>query len=75
MPQPKCRFCSVSSTKQSVRGEFVYGGNEEHKFWNCEKCDLVYLWPVPSVEEDEKFYMGKFEKYMEKKIGKRSRLE
>ena len=70
MTQPKCRFCKAPSKNQSVRGEFVYGGNEEHKFWHCEKCDLVYLLPVTSVEEEERFYTGEFEKYMEKRSGK-----
>ena len=35
----------------------------------CEKCDLVYLWPVPSIKEEEKFYANEFEKYMEKRSG------
>ena len=52
-----------------MRANFVYGGNEEHKFWHCQKCDLVYLWPIPSVEEDKRFYANEFEKFMEKRSG------
>ena len=69
MAKPQCRFCKAHSKNQSVRSEFVYGGRREHKFWQCEKCDLVYLWPVPSIKEEEKFYANEFEKYMEKRSG------
>ncbi len=69
MAQPRCRFCKASPEYQSVRSEFVYRGEKEHKFWQCDKCDLVYLWPVPSVEEEERFYTNEFERYMEKKSG------
>ena len=69
MAKPKCRFCKAPYKDQSVRGEFVYGGTEEHKFWHCEKCDLVYIFPLPSVEEEERFYAHEFEKYMEKRSG------
>ena len=69
MTQPTCRFCEASSRSQSVKGEFVYGGKEEQKFWQCKECDLVYLWPVPSVEDEETFYAKEFEKYMEKRSG------
>ena len=56
-----CVFCLASNSYQSVRAETVYGGSKEHKFYRCNKCDLVYLWPVPSKKEQQEFYENKFE--------------
>lgn len=67
---PCCRFCQSSSKYQSVRANSVYGGKKEHKFYHCSKCDLVYLWPIPSDEEEQKFYANEFEKFMENRAGK-----
>ena len=65
MKKPACRSCDAASTYQFVRAEHVFGSDGTHKFWQCEKCGLVYLWPIPSIEEDEKFYAQEFEKFME----------
>ena len=64
-----CRFCRSSSKYQTVRANSVYGGKKEHKFYHCSKCDLVYLWPILSEEEEKKFYANEFEKFMEKRSG------
>ena len=60
----KCRLCNAGSKNQFVRTEHVYGGEEKYNFWQCELCDLVYLFPIPTKEEDEKFYFLEFEKFM-----------
>ena len=39
---PLCRICNAPEVFQSVRSEFVFGGKEEQKFWQCQKCDLIY---------------------------------
>ena len=67
----QCRICKANKDFQSIRGEYVYGGNKEHKFWRCGKCDAVYLYPVPTEEEDEYFYKNEFAKF----AAKRSSLE
>ena len=64
-----CVFCLASHSYQSVRAETVYGGSKEHKFYRCNKCDLVYLWPVPSKKEQQEFYENKFEEFMSNRTG------
>ena len=63
--KPCCRVCRSSSDNQKVRANYVYGGNSEHKFYHCNNCDLVYLWPVPSMDEEREFYKKDFEEFME----------
>lgn len=64
MNKPVCRSCGADASKQLVKADYVFGGGEVHKFWKCPECDLVYLWPTPSIEEEKKFYAQEFEKYM-----------
>ena len=66
---PICRICNANEEYQTVRAEFVFGGNKEHNFWYCERCDSVYLYPVPSVEDEERFYKKEFEKFMAHRSG------
>jgi SAM-dependent methyltransferase len=66
---PLCRFCRAEPSSQSVKGQHVYGGNAEQHFWQCRDCQIIYLWPPPSEEEERKFYNQEFEKYMEQRAG------
>lgn len=66
---PKCRICNASPQEQRIRAESVYGGGPEHKFWQCRQCDAVYLYPVPSVEEERRFYREEFAKFMASRSG------
>lgn len=68
MNKPNCRFCNAEPSKQSIKGDFVFGGRPEQKFWQCDDCQTIYLYPPPSEEEEIAFYKQEFEKYM----GKRS---
>jgi SAM-dependent methyltransferase len=61
---PKCRFCGADASVQSVKGATVYGGRPEHKFWQCHSCQMIYLYPPLSEEEETFFYKKEFEKYM-----------
>ena len=47
-----CRICGCGNEFQSVRADFVYGGKEIHKFYECSKCDAIYLDPPLSNEEE-----------------------
>ena len=68
---PKCRICEAKPEEQFVRANNVYGDNEgNYKFYQCLTCDLVYLWPLPSEEQEKYFYANEFEKYMGKRSGK-----
>jgi SAM-dependent methyltransferase len=66
---PKCRLCGADEKFQKVRAATVYGGKDEHNFWQCEKCDIVYLFPVPTEEEEKEFYFKEFEKFMSVRSG------
>jgi SAM-dependent methyltransferase len=66
---PKCRICSADESDQSIRADFVYGGEESHNFWLCNKCKTVYLFPALSVEEEAFFYKKEFEKFMSSRSG------
>lgn len=67
--RPRCRSCNAESIKQTIRSENVFGGLDKHKFWQCNDCGLVYLWPVPSKKDEKLFYAKEFEKYMSKRSG------
>lgn len=66
---PECRFCKATCDAQSVKGEFVYGGEEHQHFWQCNECQMIYLFPPFSEDEEEKFYRSEFEKYMSDRAG------
>ena len=69
MNQPKCRFCDADQSFQKIKGDFVYGGREEQHFWQCEKCQMIYLNPPMTEEEEDKFYKQEFEKFMLNRAG------
>ena len=65
---PICRICG-STENQSVRAPHVFGGESLHNFWQCKKCDAIYLYPVPSIEAEKHFYLSEFESFMSKRTG------
>ncbi len=67
MIKPSCRFCNAKPSLQSIKGEFVYGGTSDQRFWKCDACQIIYLSPPLSEEEELSFYKKEFEKYMEKR--------
>ena len=66
---PRCRICQADETRQSVRAEHVFGGKPEHNFWHCARCSAVYLYPIPSEEQEALFYEREFEKFMAARAG------
>jgi 2-polyprenyl-3-methyl-5-hydroxy-6-metoxy-1,4-benzoquinol methylase len=66
---PQCRICNAEESFQTVQTDSVFGGKEEHKFWRCSQCEVVYLFPVPTIEEDNFFYQQEFEKFMSTRSG------
>jgi len=64
----KCRICQ-STEEQTLRAETVFGGSEEHNFWECSNCGVIYLYPYLSVEEEKHFYKKEFEKFMSSRVG------
>ncbi|MBL7074378.1 class I SAM-dependent methyltransferase [candidate division KSB1 bacterium] len=69
MDNPRCRSCNAEEEYQVIRAHHVFGSDGNHRFWECEKCGLIYLWPVPTVEQERIFYSQEFEKFMEKRSG------
>jgi SAM-dependent methyltransferase len=65
MNHPNCRFCAAKPSQQSIKGDFVYGGQPNQRFWKCDDCQMIYLYPPPTEEEEIIFYKREFEKYME----------
>ncbi len=53
---PSCRLCGAGPGKQEVRASYVFGGSADHRFWQCSHCDAIYLFPVPSLEQEKLFY-------------------
>jgi len=66
---PSCRICKAKDKHQSIRAPFVFGGEEEHNFWRCSQCDAIYLYPIPSKEDEKKFYLKEFEAFMATRAG------
>jgi SAM-dependent methyltransferase len=64
----KCRICH-SDGQQTLRAAHVFGGKEEHKFWECGHCGAIYLFPYLSQEEEKYFYKKEFEKFMSGRVG------
>lgn len=65
----KCRICESENEYLSIRADYVFGGNDDDKFWHCKNCDVIFLYPIPSIEEEKFFYLKEFEKFMSKRVG------
>ena len=61
----QCRLCAARHPNFEIVGDYVYGGSEDQKFYRCPDCDVAFLFPVPSEEDEAKFYAQEFEKFME----------
>lgn len=66
---PECRLCKAGERHQRVRAPRVFGGRDEHHFWQCDTCDAIYLYPPPSAEEEKRFYAAEFEEFMASRTG------
>jgi SAM-dependent methyltransferase len=66
----ECRLCGVKLDVTEVVADFVYGGTHNQKFYRCPYCDIAFLYPPMSEEEEHNFYTREFEKFMEKRAGK-----
>jgi len=65
----KCRICGISGESQTIRANNVFGGKDEHNFWQCSECNAIYLSPPLTVSEEKYFYKKEFEKYMSTRVG------
>ena len=65
----RCRICNAKEEFQKIRAEYVFGGTNKHKFWECCECGAIYLSPTLSKEEEKNFYNKEFEKFMSTRVG------
>lgn len=65
---PVCRICQCKEN-QVLRADTVFGGKEEHNFWECDSCGVIYLYPYLTAKEEKYFYNKEFEKFMSSRVG------
>lgn len=71
LPQ-QCPFCQANEDKQSVITSHVYGDKGRgHSFFYCSNCDVRYLYPGLTEEEEKRFYSAEFEGFMDERAGKK----
>jgi SAM-dependent methyltransferase len=63
---PICRLCGSSDAE--LIGDSVSGAPES-AVYRCRSCSIVFLFPIMTADEEEKFYRAEFEKYMEGRAG------
>jgi SAM-dependent methyltransferase len=65
-----CPLCSSEAQHQNVVTKHVYGDEEnKHAFYQCETCDVIYLYPQLSIEKEQQFYAKEFEGFMSSRSG------
>jgi len=74
MPKPKrCPLCKTKfSRNHNIIAPNVYGDRKKKRvFYRCPKCHVCYQFPLLKKKDEEKFYKNEFEKFMEKRVGKK----
>ena len=67
--RPCCRLCNADQSMQLVRSSVIDGGRVGQKFWRCQICTVIYLYPPHSEADERKFYSHEFESFMGKRSG------
>jgi len=65
----KCPLCGASHEKQNAVTRHVNGGKPGQAFFRCEACDVNYLFPGLTPEEEKKFYANEFSGFMAGRAG------
>jgi 2-polyprenyl-3-methyl-5-hydroxy-6-metoxy-1,4-benzoquinol methylase len=65
----KCPLCGADHTRQDVVTRHVYGGKVGQAFFHCDSCDVNYMHPRLTAEEEAKFYAAEFESFMSGRSG------
>lgn len=75
LPQ-KCPLCRAENDKISVVTSHVYGDkNKNHAFYICSNCDVHFMFPGLSTEEESRFYAAEFEGFMASRAGSKGGWE
>jgi len=64
-----CPLCGAAACEQSVVATTVYGDTGGRAIFHCAACDVRYLHPSLSAEEEAKFYAAEFESFMATRSG------
>jgi SAM-dependent methyltransferase len=59
-----CPLCGATAERQSAVTDRVYGDDTGRAVFHCGGCDVRYLFPGQSEEEEARFYAKEFEKFM-----------
>jgi SAM-dependent methyltransferase len=65
----KCPLCNKSHEDQNVVTSHVYGGQPGQAFYRCSYCEVCYLFPGLTPEEEKKFYIAEFSNFMNGRAG------
>jgi SAM-dependent methyltransferase len=66
----RCPLCGADARSQSVVTRHVYGDHEgERAFFHCSGCDVRYLFPGLTAEQEARFYASEFEAFMAGRAG------
>ena len=65
----KCPLCNASHQEQNVVTPHVYGGRPGQAFYRCDRCDVCYLFPGLTAEEEKQFYAAEFSSFMDGRAG------
>lgn len=68
-PPVACPLCGSSGDRFQIVGERVYGGRPEQHFYECPSCDVAFLYPRLTEEEEARFYAAEFEAFMDRRAG------
>lgn len=59
-----CPLCAAAADQQSVVTNRVYADDGARAVFHCGRCDVRYLFPGQSEEEEARFYAKEFESFM-----------
>jgi len=65
----QCPLCGEKREHQNVVTPHVYGGKKGQAFYRCATCDVSYLFPGLSPEEEGQFYAAEFSAFMTSRAG------
>lgn len=65
-----CPLCAADAARQSVITRHVYGDKEATRaFFHCGSCDVRYLHPGLTPQEEQHFYASEFAAFMAARAG------
>ena len=65
-----CPLCHSKSDNHNVVAKQVFGDpDNKHTFYKCDSCDVNYMFPRLTAEQESHFYNKEFEKFMSSRSG------